>query len=143
VKLVDVPWARSGSGFTLLFEAMILALVKGMPVAAAARLVGEHDSRLWRMIHHYVEVARDEVSHASVDRVGVDETSLKRGHHYLTLFVDLDETRILFATEGRESDTFGAFCDDLEAHGGDPDRIRELCIDMSPAYQKGARGPWA
>jgi transposase len=139
VKLVDVPWARSGSGFTLLFEAMILALVKGMPVAAVGRLVGEHDSRLWRMIHHYVEVARDEVSHASVDRVGVDETSLKRGHHYLTLFVDLEETRVLFATEGRESDTFGAFCDDLEAHGGDPDRIRELCIDMSPAYQKGAR----
>jgi transposase len=103
------------------------------------RLVGEQDTRLWRVIHHYVEVARDEVSHASVDRVGVDETSLKRGHHYLTLFVDLDEARVLFATGGSESDTFGAFCDDLEAHGGDPDRIRELCMDMSPAYQKGAR----
>src|SRR5262245_30955202 len=42
VLLVNVPWARPGSGFTLLFEAFVMALVKGMPVAAAARLVGEY-----------------------------------------------------------------------------------------------------
>src|SRR5262249_18345703 len=34
-----------------------MALVKGMPVAAAARLIGEHDTRLWRVIQHYVETA--------------------------------------------------------------------------------------
>lgn len=139
VKLAEVPWARSGSGFTLLFEAMVLAMVKAMPVAAVAQLTGEHDTRLWRVIHHYVDVAREEVSHASVRRVGVDETSLRRGHNYLTLFVDLDKARVLFATEGREAETFGAFREDLEAHGGKPDRIGELCMDMSPAYQKGAR----
>jgi transposase len=139
VKRVEVPWARTGSGFTLLFEAMVLALVKSMPVAAVARLVGEQDTRLWRVVHHYVEVAREEVSHAAVRRVGVDETSLKRGHHYLTLFVDLDGTRVLFATEGREADTFRAFREDLEAHGGHPDRIWEVCMDMSPAYRKGQR----
>jgi hypothetical protein len=96
VKQVEVPWARSGSGFTLLFEAMVLAMVKAMPVAAVAQLTGEHDTRLWRVIHHYVGVAREEVSHASVRRVGVDETSLRRGHNYLTLFVDLDKARVLF-----------------------------------------------
>ena len=139
VKLVEVPWARPGSGFTLLFEAMVMAMVKAMPVAAVARLVGEHDSRLWRVVHHYVDTARAEVSHASVRRVGVDETSLRRGHEYVSLFVDLDVARVLFATEGRESTTFAAFREDLEAHGGDPDWIRELCMDMSPAYRKGAR----
>jgi hypothetical protein len=34
-----------------------MTLVKGMPVAAAARLVCEHDTRLWRVIQHYVETA--------------------------------------------------------------------------------------
>jgi transposase len=87
----------------------------------------------------HVEVAREEVSHAAIGRVGVDETSLRRGHNYMTLFVDLDEARVLFATEGRDADTFGAFREDLEAHDGDPDRVWELCMDMSPAYQKGAR----
>lgn len=139
VKQVEVPWARAGSGFTLLFEALMMAMVKAMPVAAVARLVGEHDTRLWRVIHHHVDVARAEASHADVRSVGVDETSLRRGHAYLSLFVDLDEARVLFATEGRESTTFAAFREDLEAHGGDPDRIWDLCMDMSPAYRKGAR----
>jgi len=139
VKLVEVPWARPGSGFTLLFEAMVLAMVKSMPVAAVARMIGEHDTRIWRVVHHYVEQARDEVSHAGLRRIGVGETSLKRGHHYLTLFVDLDEPRVLFATEGREAETFGAFPEDLEAHDGDPDGIWEVCMDMSPAYRKGRR----
>jgi predicted RNA-binding Zn-ribbon protein involved in translation (DUF1610 family) len=57
VRLVNVPWARPGSGFTLLFEAFAMTLVTAMPVAAAARLVGEHDTRLWRVVLHYVEKA--------------------------------------------------------------------------------------
>ena len=58
VKQVAVPWARTGSGFTLLFEALVMTLVTAMPVRAAARLVGEHDTRLWRIVHHWVEAAR-------------------------------------------------------------------------------------
>jgi len=38
-------------------------------------------------------------------QLGVDETSLRRGHKYLTLFVNLDEARVLFSTGGWESDT--------------------------------------
>jgi transposase len=48
VRLVTVPWARSGSGFTLLFEAFAMTLVTAMPVAAAARLVGERTIRRHR-----------------------------------------------------------------------------------------------
>lgn len=138
-KLVEVPWARHASGFTLLFEAFVLALCKAMPVAAVARIVGEHDTRLWRVLHYYVETTRAEADFSGVRRVGVDETSTKRGHNYLTLFMDLNEARVLFATEGREASTFGSFREDLLAHGGEPDRIGDLCMDLSPAYVKGAR----
>jgi transposase len=139
VKLVEVPWARHGSGFTLLFEAFLLTLCKSMPVAAVARLVGEHDTRIWRVLHHYVEEARAAADFSSVRRVGVDETSSKRGHRYLSLFVDLEEARVLFAADGREAETFAAFRDDLEAHGGRAEQILDLSMDMSPAYRKGAR----
>ena len=44
VKQVEVPWARPGSGFTLLFEALLMALMREMPVKAVARIVGEHDT---------------------------------------------------------------------------------------------------
>lgn len=137
VKLVEVPWARPGSGFTLLFEALVLAMVKGMPVAAVARLIGEHDTRIWRILQHYVDEARAAADFSEVRRVGVDETASKRGQNYITLFVDLDERRLLYATEGRTAETLGRFQKDPEQHGGQADQIEDFCLDMSAAYMKG------
>jgi transposase len=137
VKKVSVPWAREGGGFTLLFEALVMALVSAMPVNAVARLVGEHDTRLWRVIHHYVERARARTNLATVTRVAIDETAARRGHHYISLFVDIDRARVVFATEGKDAETVAAFADDLTAHSGDPDAVAEVCIDMSPAFIKG------
>lgn len=138
IKRIAVPWARPGSGFTLLFEALVMTLVQAMPVRAAARLVGEHDTRLWRIIHHYVDKARAAADFSAVRRVGVDETAVRRGYQYVSLFVDLDRARILFATPGKDAETLHAFAQDLRAHRSDPDAITDLCCDMSPAFIKGA-----
>ena len=135
--LVDVPWARPGSGFTLLFEAMIMILAKAMPVKTVADFVNEHDTRLWRILYHYVDKARKTADHSQVRHVGMDETSRRRGHNYVSLFVDLDDTRVLFATDGKDASTVERFKKDLIAHGGDPDAIEEMCCDMSPAFISG------
>ena len=54
---VGVPWAREGSGFTALFEALALALCRELPVRQAATLLRCADKQLWRRIEHYVERA--------------------------------------------------------------------------------------
>lgn len=136
-RLVEVPWARPGSGFTLLFEALLMAMAPNMPMAAAARLLGEHDTRLWRVVHHYVDQARARRDDAEVTRVGVDETAARRGHDYISVFVDLDVPRVLFATAGRDHTTVEAFANDLKAHGGDAANVEEVCSDMSAAFIKG------
>jgi transposase len=138
VKQVRVPWARPGSGFTLLFEALVLAMIKQMPVSAVAKLVGETDKRLWRILGHYMEEARAQADFSEVRKVGVDETASRRGHNYVSFFVDLERRRLLFGTEGRDGDALGRFRLDLMAHGGTPENIRELCMDMLPAYIRGA-----
>jgi transposase len=79
----DVPWARPDSGFTLLFEAFIMVLAREMPVLAITQLVGEHDTRLWRILHHYVDAARAKADFSTVETVGIDETSSRRGHQYI------------------------------------------------------------
>ena len=137
VRLVKVPWARPGSGFTLLFEALAMTLLAAMPVKAAGDLVGEHDTRMWRILHHHVEEARARADQAKVKRVAIDETAARRGHNYVSLFVDIDEARVLFVTEGKDASTVARFADDLEAHGGDASRVKEVSIDMSQAFIKG------
>jgi transposase len=137
IRKVGVPWARADSGFTLLFEALLMSLVSAMPVKAVARLVGEHDTRLWRVIHHYVDRARARTDLSALTRVAIDETAARRGHNYITLFVDIDQARVAFATEGKDAETIARFADDLAAHGGNPAAVTEACIDMSPSFIKG------
>lgn len=137
VKTVEVPWARSGSGFTLLFEALIMMMAKAMPVKSIADIVKEHDTRLWRVLNHYVYESRQRADFSAVTEVGVDETSSKRGHNYVSLFVDMKSSQVLFVTEGKDASTLERFKTDLEAHHGDPSNIREVCCDMSPAFISG------
>lgn len=135
---VQAPWARAGAGFSLVMEAFVIALCQAMPVAHVARLVGVSDDRIWRVLKHHVAQARAKEDHATVRRVGVDETSTRRGQRYLTLFHDADARRLLFATPGRDATTFAAFAADLRAHGADPQAITDVSMDMSKAFQAGA-----
>jgi len=137
ILTVKVPWARPGSGFTLLFEALAMMMMKAMPVRAAARIVGEHDTRLWRVLAHYVLQARVKLDLSSLQAVGLDETASRRGHNYVSLFADLDQHQVIFATEGKDAGTIEAFKADLILHGGDPKAVEEFCCDMSPAYISG------
>lgn len=139
VKQVQVPWARAGSGFTLLFEALVMALVREMPVKVAAALLGEHDTRIWRVLDHYVQIARAQADYSEVERVGIDETSARRGQDYISLFFDLDRKRLLFGTEGKGHETVKAFTEDLKAHSGAPENVTAACIDMSKAFIKGIK----
>lgn len=139
IRMVDVPWSRSSSGFTLLFESMIMILAKAMPVKTIGSFVNEHDTRLWRIIHHYVDKGRSGADYSQVKKVGFDETSSKRGHNYVSLFVDLKGPRVLFATEGKDSSTVERFKQDLIEHSGCAENIGQMCCDMSPAFIKGVR----
>jgi transposase len=134
---ITVPWARSGSGFSQLFEAFVIALAKEMPVKAIADLLEIGDDRLWRVLDHYVPAARELEDFSDVTAVGIDETAARRGHNYITLFHDLKAGRLLFACEGRDAGTVKTFTADLRTHGGDPDAITAACIDMSRAYIAG------
>ena len=139
VRTVTVPWARPGSGFTLLFEAMVLELAKSQPVADIAEQVGEHDTRLWRFIRHYVEEARLYEDYTGVEAIGIDETS-RRGHRCITVVADLTERNVICVAPGKDSTTVKRFADDFMAHNGDPNRVRLVTCDMSPGFAKGIRG---
>ena len=140
VKTVAVPWANPGSGFTLLMEAFILLLVQGgMTPAQVGRLVGEHDTRIWRVLQRYVAAGRRRADFSEVTVVGMDETSRARGHSYISLFMDLmpGHRRVLFVCPERKAETLGLFRKDFAEHGGDPDAIERICLDMSPPFLKG------
>lgn len=85
VRMVEVPWARPGSGFTMLFEAFAMKLVEGeMPVSSVSRRLRVSAPRIWRIFRHWVGRARKDVDLSQVCRIGVDETSSRKGHSYIS-----------------------------------------------------------
>ena len=139
VYRVTPPWEGKNKHFTKEFEAFALALMREMPVNRAGEILGERDGRMWSMVHRHVEAARATVSMADVRAVGVDEMSRRKGHHYVSVFADMEKRKVLFATEGKDAETWQGFREDLEVHGGKAASIEEVSMDMSPAYIKGVR----
>lgn len=139
VKQIAVPWARAGSGFTLLFEALVMTMARDLPVKVMSRLFAVTDTRLWRVIQTYVEMARAAEDYSDVKRVGADETFAKRGRddNFVTFFFDLDKRKLLFGTKGKDNETVKRFVADFKIHGGDPEQITDAAIDMSKAFIKG------
>ena len=139
VRTVDVPWARAQSGFTLLFEAFALALIeREMPVTRVAQILGVHPQRIWTVFDHWVGKARANDDPSSIRRLGVDETSSKKGHSYVTIGVDLDAPRVIHATEGKGKQCMQSIAWHLIKKGVTPEQIEQLSMDLSPAFIAGA-----
>jgi transposase len=136
VKRAVVPWARPGSRFTLLFEQVALVLAREMPVLAAACFIGITDKRLWRIVEHYVRQAVAGLDLRGLRAVGLDETASKRGHNYVTVFIDMDRRGkpVIFVVPGKGKACVAAFREFLLGHGGEPTRVAEFVCDMSPAF---------
>ncbi|WDN19298.1 ISL3 family transposase [Xanthomonas oryzae] len=137
VRLVEPDFAGRLSGFTLLFEALVLMLSQQMPFAAVARIVGESAYRCMQVCNRYVEMALEQADFSDVSSLAIDETSRARGHDYVTLAADAQARRVIFVTEGRDAKAVKALAADLAAHGCPPEQITSVSIDMSPAFIKG------
>ena len=137
IRLIEPPWSGLQNGFTLLFEALILQLAKNMPVHQVAKLVRTSDHKVWSILDKYIEDARRNCDYKMVSQLGVDETSIAKGHDYVSLFVDLEKKKTMFVTEGKDSSTIAAFKKDFELHGGVSTNITDVSCDMSPAFIKG------
>jgi hypothetical protein len=133
--LNSVPLSRQNSGFTLLFERVVMSLVGEMPVSAVARHVGTTDNRLWRIIRHYVAEAMNHLDLSGLCGLGLDETASRRGHDYVTVFTDMDreDRPVIFATPGKGKECLRRFVRFLEEHGGHPDTVMEVVRD-SPSF---------
>ena len=110
----SVPWARHGAGHTVAFDEQVAWLVTQTSKSAACALMriawrtaGAIITRVW------ADTAKAHDLLAGLRRIGIDEISYKRGHRYLTVVVDHDTGRLVWAAPGRDKATLGGFFDQL------------------------------
>lgn len=139
VRMIPLPWEGRVSGFTLLFEALLIQLCRAMPVHNVSQLTGVSDHKIWRVLDTYIGLAKIDENFSEISVIGMDETSIARGHDYITLFVDLKERKTLHISSGKDNQTVVDFVEVLEAKQGDRNAIKQVSCDMSPAFIKGIK----
>ena len=141
VHQVAVPWARERSGFTLLFEAMVVTLagMSKMPVRQIGALLGVTSGRLWRSLRALVEDAYAGADMSGVHAIGLDEKNIGRGRVVTVVHEAGVEGRVLHLSEGCKAENVGAFVETLRAHGGTPKTIERCSLDMAKGYIAGVR----
>lgn len=137
VVQIEPAWTGKLSGFTLLFEALLLAFCREMTFRAVARLMNVSVHRVMAVCERYVDLAVAEQDLSNVKNLAIDETSRARGHDYITLAADTARRAVIAMTEERDAGAIERLAAEIKAHGGNPDAIESVSIDMSPAFIKG------
>jgi len=125
-------------------------LAEVLPVTEVSKQSKVSQDRIWHLIRSRVKEAWEKTDWSSVKRLGVDETSTRKGRRYGTAFLEIDgeETqrgqggskvaRLLFFTPGKDKATFVEFCGELKNRGIEQSQIEEVAMDMSRAFIAGA-----
>lgn len=133
--LVEVPWSRPGSSFTLLFEAYSMMLLQsGMNLSGAGKHLGIDSRRLNRIISHYVGQALLNDRLSDIKQVGLDETSVQKGHKYVSVLSDLQEKRVVGLGLGKDVAAAKTALDQMESRGADPLAVEVASIDLSKSF---------
>jgi transposase len=114
VVVCAVPWARHPSRFTRAFEDQVAWLAVHCSKSATAELM----RIAWRTVGSIIErVVADRGRHVDLltglKRIGIDEISHRRGQRYITVVIDHDTGRLVWAAPGRDKATVHAFFDAL------------------------------
>jgi transposase len=131
VLTVKVPWAEQKSRFTLLFERLVIDLLRDAPISSVAKWTGltwdQVDGIMGRAVARGL-LRRDK---SNLTDIGIDETSSRKGHNYLTIIHDKDSGDVLYVGEGRDTSTVDTFYEEWSGHLAG---VRSVSMDLWPAF---------
>lgn len=136
VHSVGVPWAEGKSRFTVLFERLVIDLLHDAPISVVAEWTGLSWDQVDGIQSRAVArgLARREMK--PVQDIGVDETSARKGHSYLTIVHDKATGNVIHVGTGRDTETIDGFYREWKDHLW---AVRSVSMDLWPAFIGGAR----
>ena len=132
VVTVAVPWAAPGSGYTAMFEALVIDWLKEASTSAVARLMRLSWNAIDGMMQRAVKRGLSRREEQCVTQIGVDETAFKKRHDYVTIVSDQQAGTVLHVGSDRKKATLKAWYDGLTE--GQRVAIESVSMDMWPAF---------
>jgi transposase len=138
VKTVDVPWAEKSSRFTIMFERFAIdVLLATQTVKGAMSLLDTKWDQTWNIIVRAVRRGKNRKLVKMLPRIGIDEKAFKKGHSYITMLYDLDNSTVEAISEGNDTEAGNAVFSQLTE--SQIDSVEAIAMDMSAAYVRAAK----
>lgn len=132
VRQIQVPWAEPGARFTALFEALVIDWLRVASFAAVARQLGVSWDEVDGMQGRAVQRGLARRQREPVTHLGVDETSFRKRHEYVTVVSDLRRDRVLHVEDDHEAASLGGFYVTLSP--AERAELEVICLDMWRPY---------
>jgi transposase len=148
VVVAWVSWARHGAGHSRAFDDTVAWLAVRTAKSAVKELLRISWRTVGRIVTRVSADAQAKVDRfAGLRRIGIDEVSYKRGHRYLTVVVDHDSGRLVWAAVGRDEKTLRTFFDELGSpvvgaeNSRRQGRFPDICGEVDPVGRRVAGRP--
>jgi transposase len=134
MRSISVPWAEPGSRFTALFESLVISWLREASVSAVARRMGLSWDQAEGIMERAVRRGLLRREPARVTHLGIDETSYRKHHTYVTVVADLNapEATVLHVADDRKQETLAGFYETLKTE--DKARLEAISMDMWKPY---------
>lgn len=139
VRQVVVPWAEERSRFTAMFEALVIDWLRATEnLSAVAKGMGLTWEEVSGVRGRAVARGMKRRGRAKLPAaIGVDETSITRGHEYITVVNALSEARVLDVFDERTSESLSAFWSQYSP--AELTAVEKVAMDMWPPYMASTR----
>jgi transposase len=131
VRQVHIPFADPRCQYTHAFERYALDLCRHMTIKDVARHLGVSWDTIKDIQKRYLQRRFGNPKLHKLKHIAIDEIAVGKGHHYVTVVLDLNSGAVVFVGKGRGTDALDPFWRRLRRGRV---RIRAVATDMSPAY---------
>jgi len=138
VKQAKLPWAEKNSRFSLFFERFAIdVLLATQTVKGACKVLGISWDESWHILKKAVARGKARKQPKNLPRIGIDEKAFRKGHDYITLIYDLDESTVEAISDGNDTAAADACYDQLP--DAQKQSVEAVAMDMSAAYVKSTK----
>ena len=135
VSMIHVPWAEPGSGYTALFEGLVIDWLQEASTKAVARQFSLSWNAIDGIMQRAVKRGLNRRQSMALTDIHIDETSFKKRHDYVSIVSE--KGRVLHVADDRNSESLDTFWQGLNKE--QKANIRSVNMDMWPAFIKSVR----
>lgn len=137
VRQVRLPWAEARSRFTALFERLAIEVLRECDITGACAILRISWDEAWHLVKRAVGRGLKRKVRQLPARIGVDEKAVAKGHTYMTLVCDLEESTIEYVAEDRKRVSLESYFEQFtEQERAD---IKAVAMDMWAPYEDAVR----